>query len=166
VPLEPAPAARSLSDMSTANEVERLTHEQCWDLLGSTTVGRLAVIVDGHPDIFPLNYVVEGQSALFRSGQGTKLYGSLNSSPVALEADGYDAATEQAWSVVLRGRAERVKHVGADLVSTLEPVPWHEGVKDYYVRVHPLNVSGRRFRVAKPDIWNSPLSDPRRASFG
>ncbi|MCU1574671.1 MAG: flavin-nucleotide-binding protein [Micrococcaceae bacterium] len=152
--------------MSATNAVERLPHDACWELLNTTTVGRLAVIVDGHPDVFPLNYLVDAQTVLFRSAPGTKLYGAIGSFPVALEADGYDAGPGQAWSVVVRGRAEKVKHVGAELIAALRLVPWQEGEKDSYVRIHPLSVSGRRFQVAKPDIWDSPPSDPRRASFG
>jgi nitroimidazol reductase NimA-like FMN-containing flavoprotein (pyridoxamine 5'-phosphate oxidase superfamily) len=151
--------------MHLANEAEHLPHETCWELLRTTTVGRLAVVVDGHPDIFPLNYAIDGETALFRSAPGTKLDGSLGSSPVALEADGYDAASEEAWSVVLRGRAHRVKDADADLVAALQQVPWQDGAKDRYVRIYPLNLSGRRFRVVRPDIWDSPLSDPRRSTF-
>lgn len=32
--------------------VENLSEKQCWELLRSTDVGRLAVIVGDHPDIF------------------------------------------------------------------------------------------------------------------
>ncbi len=52
--------------------VERLAPDECWDLLAQTNVGRLAVLVDGHPDIFPVNYVLDGDSIVFRTGAGTK----------------------------------------------------------------------------------------------
>ena len=52
--------------------IERLDPEECWALLGQMNVGRLAVLVEGHPDIFPVNYVLDGQGIVFRTGAGTK----------------------------------------------------------------------------------------------
>ena len=37
-------------------EAEFVHPDDCWRLLGETTVGRLAVIVEGHPDVFPVNF--------------------------------------------------------------------------------------------------------------
>ena len=48
-------------------------------------MGRLAVVVAGHPDIFPINYVVDHASIVIRTAAGTKLAGS-KSRQVAFEA--------------------------------------------------------------------------------
>ncbi|WP_427017615.1 pyridoxamine 5'-phosphate oxidase family protein [Pseudarthrobacter sp. P1] len=149
-----------------ASGVEELTAVQCWQLLASTSVGRLAVIVDGHPDIFPLNYVVDERTVVFRTGPGTKLGGIHTSNPVALEVDGYDGAANLAWSVVLRGAAEELARPTDRLAATGLPVfPWQSGPKDHFVRITELNLSGRRFAAVKPDIWAAPANDPRRAVF-
>ena len=71
--------------------VDELSESACWELLRTTSVGRLAVWVEDHPDIFPLNYAVDHGTVVFRSRTGTKLSAALPDSPVALEADGYDA---------------------------------------------------------------------------
>ena len=60
----------------------------CWMLLRSSEVGRLAVSVADHPDIFPINYVVQGGTLLFRTSQGTKLAALTINESVALEIDG------------------------------------------------------------------------------
>lgn len=146
--------------------IEELPAETCWELMRSTTVGRLAVIIEDHPDIFPLNYVVDEGTVVFRTAAGTKLAGAIGGTPVALEVDGYDARTEQAWSVVLRGRAEHIRQPRLlEQVDTLPLFPWQQGMKENFVRIHRINLSGRRFKVTKPDIWTAPLSDARRASF-
>src|SRR5881398_559773 len=93
----------SASDSATA--VEQLDSGQCWDLLRQVSVGRLAVWIDDHPDIFPLNYAVDHGTLVFRTGEGTKLGGALGETPVALEADGVDAVSGMAWSVVVKGKA-------------------------------------------------------------
>ena len=68
--------------------VDELSESACWALLRTTTVGRLAVWVDDHPDIFPLNYAVDHGTLVFRSRAGTKVSAALSDAQVALEADG------------------------------------------------------------------------------
>ena len=135
-------------------------------MLRVAVVGRLAVVADDHPEIFPINYAVDNDSLVFRTSDGTKLYGSTNNTPVAFEIDGYNPSTEQAWSVVLRGMVLAIR-AGSGLAEaeglTLEP--WQGGIKNHMMRILPLNLSGRRFKVTRPDIWHTPLSDARRASF-
>jgi uncharacterized protein len=145
--------------------VEQLPEDACWALLRTTSVGRLAVWVDDHPDIFPLNYAVDHGTVVFRSAGGTKVSGALSDSPVALEADGYDPETSEAWSVVIRGNAERIR-TGQELIETIDlPLfPWQAGDKGQFIRIIPTATSGRRFPIADPDVWRSPLSGPRHVS--
>ncbi|MBG0740645.1 pyridoxamine 5'-phosphate oxidase family protein [Paeniglutamicibacter antarcticus] len=153
-------------DATDRPDVEKLEQTECWHLLEGHVLGRLAIVVDGHPDIFPVNYVVDNGSVVFRTAKGTKLLGALDNTPVALEIDGYDSHTELAWSVVLRGAAREVRRpeeLTSANAASLEP--WQGGLKDHVIRIITLNLSGRRFPVTQPDIWKTPLSDPRRASF-
>jgi hypothetical protein len=79
-------------------------------------------------------------------------------SAVALEADGYDTATHEVWSVVVNGDASVVRNV-EDVMSTtdLPLFPWHGAAKSTFVRIVPRTFSGRRFRVADRSIWASLL---------
>lgn len=151
--------------MDSNQDVEELPINACWALLRATTVGRLAVWVEDHPDIFPLNYAVDHGTLVFRSREGTKVFGALSDAPVALEVDGYDPPTSKAWSVVAKGRAGAISQVH-DLMDTVDlpPFPWQAGEKKRFIRIHPDLITGRRFAVADPDIWRTPLSDGRRAS--
>jgi uncharacterized protein len=154
--------------MTTADErstVEHLSENACWELLRTTSIGRLAVWVEDHPDIFPLNYAVDHGTVVFRSGAGTKISAALSDSPVALEADGYDAETAAAWSVVIRGNAEEITG-GPDLMDTVDlPLfPWQAGDKGRFIRIVPTTTSGRRFPIADPAVWQTPLSGVKRAS--
>jgi hypothetical protein len=145
--------------------VEQLSESGCWALLRTTSVGRLAVWVEDHPDIFPLNYAVDHGTVVFRSSAGTKVSAALSDSPVALEADGYDAETAEVWSVVIRGNAEEIR--GQDLIGTIDlPLfPWQAGDKGRFIRIVPTATSGRRFPIADPSVWNTPLSGVKRASM-
>ncbi|MDI3194748.1 pyridoxamine 5'-phosphate oxidase family protein [Pseudarthrobacter sp. AL07] len=154
---------------SDTEPTNTLTFDECWELLADDMLGRLALVVDGHPEIFPVNYVLDRKSIVFRSAGGSKLWGAQADRPAALEIDGYDPRTEIAWSVVVRGDTAVIEaQAEKDAVDALhlEPwQPWQPGPKDYYIRLTPFALTGRRFRVTKPDVWNTRLSDRRRASF-
>jgi len=135
-----------MSDVELNEGVELSTAES-WAWLRQAGVGRLAVIVDGHPDIFPVNHVVDHDSVVFRSAAGTKLAGCAGH-PVAFEVDGYDLANATAWSVVVKGQAVQVNRL-YDVLEVIElPLfPWHSGPKPHFIRIEADTITGRRFEV-------------------
>jgi uncharacterized protein len=118
-----------------------------WAHLRGAAVGRLAVVVDGRPDIFPVNFLVDRGSVVFRTATGTKL-DAASDQPVAFEADGYEPDTGEAWSVVVKGTAREVEELD-EVIAALElPLaPWHASRKPRIIRIAPDDISGRRFRV-------------------
>lgn len=82
-----------------------LDEEECWRLLAGEQVGRLAVIVGTHPDIFPVNYRVWNRRIVIRTEAGTKLAGAVLDRFVAFEVDEVDVADHSGWSVVVAGTA-------------------------------------------------------------
>jgi nitroimidazol reductase NimA-like FMN-containing flavoprotein (pyridoxamine 5'-phosphate oxidase superfamily) len=127
--------------------MQELSVQDCWTLLRGQVVGRLAVVHDDRPDIFPVNYVVDQGSVIFRTGSGT-LFSSAAGRPVAFEVDGYDVEDATAWSVVIRGHAREMHDIDEILdVLQLPLLPWHAGPKPRVVRVEPDSVSGRRLFV-------------------
>ncbi|MFK8024385.1 MAG: pyridoxamine 5'-phosphate oxidase family protein [Ilumatobacter sp.] len=121
---------------------------ECWSLLEATSVGRLAVNVAGKPDIFPINYVVDGACLVFRTGAGTKLAAAALLHDVALEIDGYDPMERTAWSVVAKGRAHEVENMNDVFAAEDLPLfPWAAHPKPAFVRIDPTEVTGRRFHV-------------------
>ncbi len=90
--------------------MKTLTTTNAGGCYAASRVGRLAVWVDDHPDIFPINYKVDHGTLVFRTADGTKLQAATADTPVAVEADGVDADTGIAWSVVVKGQAAPVKN--------------------------------------------------------
>jgi uncharacterized protein len=121
--------------------LEELTREDCMRLVGQHSIGRLAVAVPGRPPIVvPLNYVVDEEVVVFRSDPGTKLDLATRLS-VSFQVDAYDPTHRTGWSVLIQGLAveadpSELDHLGLD--------PWAGGDKAHWVRVLPLEVSGRR----------------------
>jgi hypothetical protein len=149
----------------TSPEVQNLEHHECWAMLRAVSVGRLAVLADGRPDIFPINYTVDGGTLVFRTGEGTKLAGASKGAAVALEADGVDPDSGLAWSVVAKGTADVV--TGTEQVmdtSRLYLFPWQAGKKDAFVRITPDSLTGRRFKVTEPLTWWTQFSGATKAS--
>ena len=139
--------------MTDTGGITTLDTHRCLELLRTAEVGRLAVSISDHPDIFPINYVVDHGTVVFRSADGTKLAGVLLGRGVAFEVDGYDAGAGEAWSVVIKGYAVEIEQMHQYFDALDLPLfPWH---------VVPSTGSFESNRSRSPDA-NSALSAPRR----
>jgi hypothetical protein len=117
----------------------------------------LAVVVNGAPEIFPVNYLPEDGTVIFRTGPGTKADALAAGGTVALEADGLNTYGTIAWSVVVKGEAEVVDLGANEPLPGEDPAPWEEGVKDRLVRITPGEITGRQFVVtSSPTHWWRP----------
>lgn len=127
-----------------AQPSDSVSQSDCWGYLRSVDVGRLAVVVDGEPEIFPVNYAVDHATVVFRTATGTKLAGAVGKI-VAFEIDGYDEKGG-AWSVILRGTASHIDDLHGMVEATDLPVfPIQPGEKPYFVRIVPGSLTGRHF---------------------
>lgn len=129
--------------------IAQLDRPECLRLLAGQEVGRLAVAIAGHPDIFPINYVVDGETIVFCTAEGTKFAAIFISDSVAFETDAFDEATGDAWSVVVQARAQEIPM--HDLVddAAFPLYPWSATPKSRFVRLTPLQITGRRFHVVR-----------------
>jgi nitroimidazol reductase NimA-like FMN-containing flavoprotein (pyridoxamine 5'-phosphate oxidase superfamily) len=137
--------------MSADDPVTMLSEDESWSLLSSVSLGRLVTIVGGQPEIFPVNFVTQRRTLLFRTAQGTKLYSAVMSSQVVFEADDHTAA--EGWSVIVKGRA-RLLSANADILDAEEAplLPWIATMKPHFVRVIATEITGRRFKFGpEPD---------------
>lgn len=137
---------------------DSLSTSDCWALLRDQPYGRLAVIGDDGPEIFPINALVDHGSIVFRTGAGAKL-AALDADPrVAFEVDGYDSSTREVWSVVVRGDALRITGLHERLdVAELGVTPWQQGAKPAFLRIEPISITGRRFGRADRAEWSVPV---------
>ncbi len=137
--------------------MEILDAEQCWELLGSVEVGRLAIAVAGDVDIFPVNFALDDGSIVFRTAEGTKLVEIVLAGRVAFEVDGYEPEHGRAWSVVVKGRADNLERF-EDLyrAQALPLFPWNAAPKERFVRLRPERLTGRRFTVLGTRTGESP----------
>ena len=129
--------------------VSILPVNQCWDLLAGVTLGRLVTSVDGQPEIFPVNYVVQRHTVLFRTAEGTKLVSTAINNRVLFEVDDHNVA--EGWSVIIKGTARSLRtNEEIEEAERAQVLPWTSSEKSHYVRIIPEVVTGRRFRFGVP----------------
>jgi nitroimidazol reductase NimA-like FMN-containing flavoprotein (pyridoxamine 5'-phosphate oxidase superfamily) len=126
--------------------IEVLERHECLELLAADHVGRLAVIRGDEAMIFPVNYVLDGDSVVFRSAPGAKL-DAAGRAGACFEVDGFDRDHHRGWSVVVAGRLEEITRYDGpvfDRLSFLGVKPWADGDKPHLMRLVPKRITGRR----------------------
>ena len=126
-------------------QVRELTRTECFELLADEQLGRVAVTDERGPVVFPVNFVLDRHTVVFRTGPGTKLHAASQGRRVCFEADGTDAATRTGWSVLVRGEITEVTDPAE--LARLRELPlrvWAPGGRDHYVRILPAVLTGRR----------------------
>jgi nitroimidazol reductase NimA-like FMN-containing flavoprotein (pyridoxamine 5'-phosphate oxidase superfamily) len=121
--------------------------DECWNLLGTTTVGRLGFASDDGVVILPLNFLVFDSAVYFRTNPGTVI-ATLGdgSDDVAFEVDYHDDMLQRGWSVLVRGSTGEVDADEADnaLHSSTRLGPWAPGDRALVIKLTPRLVTGRR----------------------
>ncbi len=116
----------------------RLEPGQCWALLRTRSIGRLAVPRTGAgPLVVPVAYAVDGGTILFRTASGTKLDAAL-AGPVSFQVDDIDPAHRLGWSVLVDGTAVVAWAHGDEPLET-----WASWPTPFTIRVVPTEISGR-----------------------
>ncbi|MEV0537726.1 pyridoxamine 5'-phosphate oxidase family protein [Kitasatospora sp. NPDC050463] len=123
----------------------RLTADECWELLGTHGIGRIALPVHPGPSVFPVNYLVDGDTVVYRTDPA----GAAVAEPggeVSFQVDHIDEHRRDGWSVLIVGTAEHVTDTASNQRLAEQPgcEPWAGGVRSLWIRVIPAKVSGRR----------------------
>jgi nitroimidazol reductase NimA-like FMN-containing flavoprotein (pyridoxamine 5'-phosphate oxidase superfamily) len=120
-----------------------LDADDAWSRLRSASYGRLAVSLDGQPDVFPLNFLADESTILIRTEEGTKVQ-RVDANPlVAFEVD--DTTPDHAWSVVVKGSAARMDDAAVAAAQRAPLWTWAPEPKDVFLRIRPTKITGRMF---------------------
>lgn len=132
----------------TIRRIEELGREECLSLLGRHTVGRLAVLVNGRPDIVPVNYAL-GLEAIVLHARLGGLLDRASRHAAAFEIDGVDGQ-QRAWSVTVRGILEDISEAadGRSVKLQVAPAaPAAPGDRPVVLAISIEDVTGRRFAL-------------------
>ena len=133
---------------------------ECRTLLAGAALGRLGVIVNGRPEIFPVNHVYDAASGcvMFPTNHRTKLQAALDWPWVSFEVDGAGPDGDGGWSVAMVGHAEEMvdpEEIAA--AARRRDVQWAAGDAVTWIRIVPSKISGRRISAVVPTKSDPPL---------
>lgn len=140
---------------ATADRHDRmrvLGGEECAELLRRHRLGRVALSHEGHPTIFPVNYLYDGTSLVIRTAPGIKLDEAPFSS-VAFEIDDAEPSGQWGWSVLVEGPCSDVTTAIDELSEHLRELPvqpWVPGERQHWLKITARRISGRAFGQPRP----------------
>ena len=84
--------------VGASEQLVELSRDECLELLGAMSVGRIAYTTDDGPRVLPVNYVMEGDCVIFRTvSDGEVLHDALETT-CAFEIDQIDEFYQSGWS--------------------------------------------------------------------
>lgn len=123
------------------------TRDVALEHLSRAAIGRVAFVVDGQPDVLPVNIAVDDDGSVVFCTSRHSVLGTLDGATVALEVDGYDVASGSGWYVTVAGVAKEIT-LPADAASRrlhqLRVDPWAPRPRDRWMAVLPVGITGRR----------------------
>ena len=150
------------------SESRDLPYDECLDLLGTTTIARVAVTTPDGPHIVPVNYSLFEDSVIVRTSSYSLLGTYARDAIVALEIDAFDPATRSGWSVVLRGRCtvETDPRTIREIRAGSPDAPWAGGTRNLYLRLRTDQLSGRAVGDPSPAATEEALESLETGSSG
>ncbi|KAB2810815.1 pyridoxamine 5'-phosphate oxidase family protein [Pimelobacter simplex] len=115
-----------------------LGEQECWDLLRSRPVGRIAWSGPHGVVVVPVNFAVDDGAVVLRTSPYSQLAREGTDREVGFEVDLVDVEAHSGWSVLVQGRCTRDRHASD------APTPWVTGPRTLGLRIEARAVSGRR----------------------
>jgi uncharacterized protein len=142
--------------------LEVLSREDCLRLLAATPVGRIVFTRHALPAVEPVNFVLDRETIVIRTGISSKLVVAASNAVVAFEIDEIDIDNHSGWSVTVVGHAEEVHdpHERQRLAG-LPLRPWAGGERDHFIRIQVELVSGRLLPAGGARVghaWKTPIA--------
>jgi hypothetical protein len=127
-------------------DLEPLSEHESLRLLRAGVLGRVVVPTPDGMEIFPVNYTVTDRSVLIRTAPGSLLDRYADGATLLFETDMVDHDRWHGWSVVARGRGERVPDGELNAAERAVPGPprWVSREHEVWIRLSWSEISGRR----------------------
>ena len=126
--------------------LEHLSDDQSRELLAAAVLGRIAVMVEGHPEIFPVNHVYDPTLGVaFPTNDRTKLHAALEWPWISFEFDGIEESGEAGWSVLVVGHAHEVADLSVrEDLARRRHVRWGASSDHRWLHIEATKITGRR----------------------
>jgi uncharacterized protein len=126
--------------------------EQWLALAASVPIGRVVYTDQALPAVIPMNFVLDGDEVVIRTGSDSTLAAAIRNAVVAFQVDDFDSDTTTGWSVTITGQA-RLVHGGeeATRLARLPLRPWLPTKSGQFIRIPARHVTGHRLGPARTD---------------
>jgi hypothetical protein len=139
------PAAQTASMDPGSDGVHELTMEECYRLLATAQLGRLALSHRALPVVLPVSFLLHERTIVIQTTAGSVLDAAREVPVVAFETDDIDPRTYAGWSVVVTGLMRVVTNAKARSMFECSPAfPRITSEPRHFLTVTPRLVSGRR----------------------
>ncbi len=94
-----------------------LPRNECFELLGEATVGRIGLSIRGLPAVVPVKFYLLEDRIVIDTRHDAQLVAAISGQVVAFEVDGFETGDSD-WSVAVTGRAFELRdgHGSSDSV--------------------------------------------------
>ena len=117
---------------------------ECERLLRLSRFGRLVLSAPEGPEIFPVNYAVQGEAIVVRTSSSGPIARLGHDAEVVFEIDLVDHEYWSGWSVVARGRGELDRAPSDDVPAERQVRSWVDEDRDCELRISWRELTGRR----------------------
>jgi nitroimidazol reductase NimA-like FMN-containing flavoprotein (pyridoxamine 5'-phosphate oxidase superfamily) len=130
----------------THEGIDVLDRSECYTLLRTQRLGRVALKLGDELVILPVYYAVLDDDVVFRTSPGMKLDAAVLRTTVAFEVD--DEVPAPGWSVLVSGHVQELRGAREEEAArTILGHDWPEGEREHIVRLRAEKVTGRRLRT-------------------
>lgn len=136
-----------LGTRSDEGVFRELSAQECYRLLGSATVGRVAFVGSTGQQLLPINFQYADEVIYFQTSRESVLAEmALGLDDVAFSVDCRDELLQKGWSVVISGSTSLVDDEAlADEIRAVARLrPWAPGDRTLVIALTPHIISGRR----------------------
>ncbi|MEY2420682.1 MAG: hypothetical protein QOI95_749 [Acidimicrobiaceae bacterium] len=127
------------------NGLEILDRVECLRLLALATIGRIGITSGALPTVLPINFHLDRERILVRTGRGSKLDAALQNAVVAFEVDDFDPIYHSGWSVSVTGVATEISDPDElDAAHRMPIARWAPDGDDAVLAISTEVVTGRR----------------------
>ena len=131
--------------MQSTHELVVLDREESLALLAGVPVGQVVFTHRAMPDVFPVNFRLDGGAVVIRVAAGSTLARAAEGAVLAFHADRIDEAARTGWSVTVLGLATEVTDPAERRRITELPLrSWTDDTRDHLIRIAIERVTGRR----------------------
>jgi nitroimidazol reductase NimA-like FMN-containing flavoprotein (pyridoxamine 5'-phosphate oxidase superfamily) len=142
--------------------IESLGRDKCLALLASVSIGRVGwATPEGHAMILPVNFVLDGHSIVFSTGEGDKLDAVRERRVLTFEVDAVEPALQTGWSVLVIGAAEVITSPAQiQRIEQLHLASWAPLCDRVFVGLPTTEITGRRLPLHPGKVTFVGPADP------